>query len=334
MPTPPLDISVLNEAYRVWIQCNRNTAQAAKIIGIPRQTLYCRVKKAEETFNHREPNILYLDVETSQALGGFFGLYDQNIGFNNVIQDWFMISAQWSWNDEEEINTVSVLDGKEKLEEYTYLSEQIRKCLEIKNAYKSLNKIQGLIKKFHEIKIDDRNVLTTIKDVIDSADIVVTHNGDKFDIKKINARIISLGIEPLSYINSIDTLKEARKVAKFSSNKLGDLCNILGLNVKKLTVEEPNAWIRATQGDEKAIASIVKYGEGDIPTLRNVYKKLKPYMKGNTFIQHFNDSHTCAHCGSSNIVEDKLKYTKTNAKITMKCLACGGISELKKHKKR
>jgi hypothetical protein len=44
---------------------------------------------------------------------------------------------------------------------------------------------------------------------MDEADIICAHNGDAFDIKKINSRLITNGFKPPSPFKTIDTLKAA-----------------------------------------------------------------------------------------------------------------------------
>ena len=69
--------------------------------------------------------------------------------------------------------------------------------------------------------------------MFDEADVVIAHNGDKFDMRKANARFGHY--EPPMPVQQVDTLKVARKYFKFESNKLGDLGEHLGLGNKEVT---------------------------------------------------------------------------------------------------
>ena len=69
-------------------------------------------------------------------------------------------------------------------------------------------------------KGDDKDLLLKFSKVINSADEVITQNGDAFDIKWLRARCIYHDIPVSPKFNSIDTLKMARAGFKFNSNKL------------------------------------------------------------------------------------------------------------------
>ena len=282
----------LNNVYRAHIQFGKDAHEKIKM---DKDSFNELLEKAKEIFKEpKNPKILFWDVETSMMLGGFFGLYNQDINFCNVIQDWFIISVQWSWDDQKKVNTASVLDD---------------------------------MKAFDKDHTDDAVVIKKIHEILTEADIVVHHNGDKFDIKKFNARAIVLGLEPIAESKTVDTLKEARKIAKFSSNRLGDLCDILEIEVKKLKVGMPNAWIKATTGCQDAVKAIVKYGKGDIPTLRAVYMKLRPYMKMHPNMNlYLGTSSNCKKCGSEDTIHDGKQFNRTTTKLRIKCRDCGGRS--------
>ena len=70
---------------------------------------------------------------------------------------------------------------------------------------------------------NDFHVVKKVWELLNEADIVVAHNGDKFDMRKCNARFIYHGLGPISPVKSIDTLKVARKYFYFNANHLNNL---------------------------------------------------------------------------------------------------------------
>ena len=60
-------------------------------------------------------------------------------------------------------------------------------------------------------KSDDRNIVKAIYELLDEADIVVAHNGNKFDIPVIIGRGVVHGFNPPSPYFVVDTLLVARK---------------------------------------------------------------------------------------------------------------------------
>ena len=62
-------------------------------------------------------------------------------------------------------------------------------------------------KRFKKDRTDDYHVVKTIRDTLADADMIIHHNGDRFDIRKINARLIYHGLYPLPKLVALDTLK-------------------------------------------------------------------------------------------------------------------------------
>lgn len=58
---------------------------------------------------------------------------------------------------------------------------------------------------------DDRDIISSLWDLINKADIVVTHNGNRFDIPRINSRFIIHDLPPTKPYFSIDTCQVAKR---------------------------------------------------------------------------------------------------------------------------
>lgn len=235
--------------------------------------------------------MLFWDTETAPLIGCHFGLYDQNIPYNYVLQDWFIISASWRWLGAKKVNNVSVLDDP---------------------------------KRFKKNHADDYHVIKTLHEVLSEADIIVAHNNDAFDVKKFMARVVYHKLPPLKKFLTVDTLKEARRFA-FSSRKLDDLCALLTLSRK--VQNEPGLWPRAARGDADAIKKIVKYNNGDIDALQDLYTRLAPYMPRHPNMNLFRgDGVECCpnpNCGSTKIKKDGFNYTRVGAFQAYSCNECG-----------
>lgn len=166
-------------------------------------------------------------------------------------------------------------------------------------------------------KIDDSQIIKDLWKVLDEADIVVAHNGAKFDIKKTNAKLIKNGIKPYSPFKVIDTLKVARKHFKFDSNRLDDLGEYLGVG-RKFKHEGIDLWFKCLAGDKKAWASMKKYNAQDVVLLEKVYDKMLGWMD-----THPGVSEGCNNCGFGNLVKSKLRMTRTGLKQQWQCKDCG-----------
>ena len=238
------------------------------------------------------PKIAKWDIETSPMVVATFGLFDQNISIGSVIHDWFIICASWQWEGQDHINSVKLTDFP---------------------------------KRFKKDFRDDEDVVKAIHNMLMQADIIVAQNGDNFDIKKLCARAIYHKLPPLPYIPSVDTLKEARRTFKFTSNKLDYIGQFLTGEAKMDT--PTGLWMKAMSGDREAIGIMSEYCDQDIVLLTKVYEALKPHMKNHPNMNVFSGGdYQCPTCQSPNIVRQGLKVTRAGKKQKWQCQACGAWS--------
>jgi len=104
-----------------------------------------------------------------------------------------------------------------------------------------------------ETQIDhktDRVLLKRIWKLLDEAEIVIAHNGDKFDIRKINARFLFYNMPPPSPYRTVDTLKVSKRYFAMLSNKQDDIGAYLKTGRKIKT--DKYLWLDCIKGDKKA----------------------------------------------------------------------------------
>lgn len=247
------------------------------------------------------PKVVFFDVETSLVVAGTFSLYPERIDHNNIIQDWFMMSAAWKIQGNKTVYSTSINDFK-------------RKKLD-----------------------DDYGVIKALREALEDADIVVGHNSDKFDIKKLTARLIYHGLPPLPKFLTIDTLKEVKKVAQFTSHRLDYLGKHLIGAGKEHTSH--GLWMRALKGDRKAITEMVKYNKVDVIRLEELYDKIRPYMKNppnfSVLLGQDRLEHACRSCGSLNVKKNGIRQTIAGVqKQEIQCKECCHYSVYPLYKKQ
>jgi hypothetical protein len=186
--------------------------------------------------------------------------------------------------------------------------------------------------KVHAVKIDklgdDYNVVKTLRDALAEADVIVGHYIDKFDIKKLNTRLIYHGLDPLPKIPTVDTKKEACKIGAFTSNKLDYLSKTL-LGEGKIQVEF-GLWLEVMKGSKKALKEMVEYNKVDVIRNEGVYLKLRPFMKnhphrGAMIGEERNCS--CRACGSTNVKKNGIRHTAAGLKKQeIQCRECHSYS--------
>lgn len=296
MSSPPLSIELMNEALNAMKECSTK-AEAARLLGIPETTFRRRYTAALEYYSHEEkpPRVLFYDLETSYSFGAFFApLYDMSIPPQNVLLPSFLISAQWQWMGEDKRHSVSLLDDMKRFK---------------KNRFT-----------FKDAFVDDYHVAKTIYDQLSQADIVIAHNNDQFDAKKINTGILKHGFKPLHRLQSIDTLKEARKNFKLESNSLDYLARYLDVPRKKSPSKD--MFLRASMGDIDAIRETAEYGLDDLPPLIGVYYKLRPFMKSHPNMNVYMGDGRCPVCASKSFTEDRDYHTRVQSKHGYRCNDC------------
>ena len=178
---------------------------------------------------------------------------------------------------------------------------------------------------------DDKELVKKLRDVLSSASIIVHHNGDKFDLKKINTRLIYHRLEPLGKVTAVDTLKEVKKVANFTSNRLDYLSKILTGQGKMHVGYE--LWLRVMRGEKKAIKEMLEYNKVDVIRLEEIYEILKPYMKSHPHMgpgEGNHKDHSCRACGSSNVKLNGIRYTAAGVKKQeIQCNECHAYSTIR-----
>lgn len=170
----------------------------------------------------------------------------------------------------------------------------------------------------------DKKLLEQLIPVMDAADEIVMHNGDRFDEKWIRTRCLYHGVKCEPKYKTLDTLKKAKAHFNFNSNKLDYILKFLGKDGKRET-GGLQLWIDCIEkNDRKALAKMVHYCDGDVIKLEEVWNEIDPYVKHNT---NFNvlkggDIYDCPKCGSDGYC-NKTKTTAAGAvKRQMQCHGC------------
>ena len=119
-------------------------------------------------------------------------------------------------------------------------------------------------------KHNDKQLLIDFIKIANTADEIIGHNGDRFDIKKVRTRCIYHRVPMFPKYRTLDTLKKARSGFAFNSNKLDAIAKFLGVGAK-LEHEGFNMWVKCMNNDEEALHNMIEYCMIDVITLEDVY---------------------------------------------------------------
>lgn len=186
-------------------------------------------------------NILYFDLEVSKSMMFNYGLRVPSgyINPEDLYRDFYIIC--WSAS-------------------YVGKSTVWSECVTSKEAQ----------------KWNDKRILVRLHELMESADILAGHNIDKFDLRKVNARFLLNGMEPITHKKTLDTLKIARSKFSFESNRLDYISQKLGLRPKDDI--RNSDWLKiVTSGDEKTLKKVNKYCRGDVTSGKGVLEKLMKF---------------------------------------------------------
>ena len=170
----------------------------------------------------------------------------------------------------------------------------------------------------------DKKLLQDFIAVANTADELVGHNGDKFDLSWIRTRCLFHNIQMFPTYNTIDTLKVARSKFRFNSNRLDYIGKFLGLGKKNHT--NFDLWKDIMlKNDKTAMNTMIDYCIQDVVLLEKVHKALNNHIPAKTHygVIFGQDKGTCPECGSDDLVINQRRTTATGVKkIQYICKTC------------
>jgi len=175
---------------------------------------------------------------------------------------------------------------------------------------------------FSSIHKDSKlKMLKGIHGLMCEADVVVTYNGNKFDIPVLNKEFWLHKITPPSPYKSLDIYQTIKRRFRFTSNKLDHICAQLGLGKKKDT--EFQLWVDCMNKDSKAWARMEEYNIHDVILLESVYLKALPWITNHPNRSVYAEISCCTNCGSTNYQARGHAITRAYKYRRYQCKDCG-----------
>ena len=229
----------------------------------------------------RKPKILAFDLETAPLKSAIWSAKQRYTPYNMLDKDWYLLSFAAKWV------------GSNKI------------------IYKDLrNKEAG--------SEDDYDLINNLHSLLSQADILIAHNGDRFDIPSLNTRFIKKGFLPPSPTQSVDTMRVARQQFRLPYYSLDYLTKTLLEEKyhKRKSTKFPgySLWSEVLAGNLEAWQEMEDYNKQDVVALEALYIKLLPWIKGHPNVALLSgdapDTHTCPNCGSTNQIRRGYQPTK------------------------
>lgn len=249
-----------------------------------------------------KPKILLLDIETAPAVAYIWRMFDETVGLEQLIDPGRVICAAWQWYGEKEVHFGA---------EWESVVEEV----DLDSRTVTITPTREWMRDLHAAMCE--------------ADAIITYNGDKFDLPKLNGEFVQLGLPPPTPAASIDLRKVVKKMG-WVSGKLAFVGPHLKIGAK-VKHEGFELWKKVLAGDEKAQSKMERYNKQDTRLLSKLYKKLRPYIKNHPHLHEDAKEH-CPSCGSHKVQRRGYRYTKSFKIERLQCTACGSWHDGKKKK--
>lgn len=266
--------------------------KAAAALGLNSRTVERRLARMNAEGVRNGPRILFFDIETAPIRAAVWRIWQENVGLEQIESDWHLLSYSAKWLGEDRL----------------FYDDQ-RKAANIE---------------------DDGPLLEQLHALLDEADVVIAHNGDRFDVPKVRWRLLKAGFKPPRPFKTIDTVRVLKKNFGATSNKLAFVSAELLENKKDEHKEFPGfkLWAECLAGNKRAWDEMKHYNVQDTIALEELYLRLRPWIPHhlNVGVYGDHDERTCPRCGSHKLQMVGLARTNVNVYPQYQCDDCGGHS--------
>ena len=183
-----------------------------------------------------------------------------------------------------------------------------------------------------EWQMGHAEMIQTVRDWLDEADVVVTYNGDNFDLPHLRWAMDLHGVERPSPFVSVDLYKVLKREYKKApvSKSLDYLTRRLSLTGKLAHEGYFPLWLKMNGSDpEKALRVFTRYNKRDVVTTEELFDLSEHLVPNIPAAALYDDSEdvqnpglTCP-AGHTEFTRQGYKRTKTRRYPQYKCSVCG-----------
>jgi uncharacterized protein YprB with RNaseH-like and TPR domain len=179
---------------------------------------------------------------------------------------------------------------------------------------------------FKKDHTNDKGVLSRFYEVLKQADMVVTWNGKRFDMRFLQGRHLLQHLPPLPNLHHWDGLLVARESFTFTSNRLANIQELVEAKESKSPLTK-RTWQQAIIGERKALSYVVEHCRRDVLVTEEVYNRLRSVgTKSPNLSSLVGDDKACPRCGKRTLVKQGTRIASAKVHTRYQCSSCGGWS--------
>ena len=172
-----------------------------------------------------------------------------------------------------------------------------------------------------------RPMLSACHTLLNDADMILTYNGKRFDIKRIRTVLALEGFGPFSPPRHIDLDETMKRVFDFPSHSMDFVSKAFGFD-GKITNAGYELWRRCiVDSDPEAWEEMIDYCVGDVELTEKLYYRVLPWIEGHPSVTPYLDLPAgvlaCTKCGSQELTKDGFAYTNVSVYQRYRCRSCG-----------
>jgi hypothetical protein len=232
--------------------------------------------------------LLTLDIETTPNLAHVWQLWGQhNVGLNQLMESSELLCAAYKWRGEDETHFIS---GP---------------------SYEQNPGMGRTLKELYE--------------AVCEADAIITYNGKKFDMPRLNSAFIEQGFDVPAPYQQIDLYQTVKRVFGWPSMKLDYVAGKL-LGENKVEHEGHGLWVKCMAGDEDAWTRMREYNMQDVVITEKLYDKLMPWIPNHPNVLLYGDDVggiACTYCHSLDYQQRGTRQLATGLYQQYRCNECG-----------
>lgn len=164
-------------------------------------------------------------------------------------------------------------------------------------------------------------------ELLDKSDVIVTYNGNKFDLPHLQRAFTLAGLPSPSPYVSVDLFAVMKREQRgvWPSLRLAYLAQELEV-ADKLKNDGFDLWIRCMAGEKSAWNEMRKYNKRDVQILKEIFPlvrhKVKNMPSAGLYLELEKGEIVCPNCGSDHFQSRGMQRSKTRAYRRFQCQDC------------